>query len=240
MLDFIEVEINAIEVAAGLGNVADKQIPFAMAATLTELAATAKKAEEKEMNRVFTLRNTFSNRGIQINRAEKKAWPHLYSEVGIEKAREYLIDHIVGAKREGNPTHGRAVLQAGFESEARTRSGKVKASKKPSRLVAIANKKRKARKGKRRKAFTPKHRVPSKPFIINASGYRRGQGNDLIVRRVEEDRRGELEILFAFEMDVDIKKEYDFESVARRSVNSHYDRVFGQWMAKAVGSYRER
>lgn len=228
MLDFIECEINAIDIASKLGVFAEKQIPFATAQTLTVLAARGKKKVEKGMDKEFNLRNTFSKRGIQTNRAEKKAWPNCFSEVGVHEKRDYLIDHILGGTRKGNASHGRAVIGADFAGSARGVSGKVKKGKRPSALVARSKKRRKRR---GRKAFVAKHRVPSLPFIIKS---KRG-ANDLVVQRMGAGRRDELQLLYAFNQQVKIKESFDFDGYVQRVVKEDAAEVFYELLNRAMG-----
>src|SRR5687768_13555724 len=105
----IDIETNADVIAASFGAMAADQIPFASAQALTSLAFDAQRANKSELARVMTLRNRFSQGGIQVNRAEKADWPNQQAEVGIDPRRSYLVDHVLGGSRTGG-RHGRAIL----------------------------------------------------------------------------------------------------------------------------------
>ena len=58
------------------------QFPFATARALTVTAGQAKDEVIKQLPKYFTIRNTFTKRGIMSERAEKKDWPNSKATVG--------------------------------------------------------------------------------------------------------------------------------------------------------------
>lgn len=205
----ITVATNHDAMMAALSETARKQVPFASALALTTTAAEAMKAVRDEAEDTFTLRNRYTLRGIQTNRAEKRDWPNQKAEVGIEKGRDYLIDHALGGKRRGHITHGRAIPV----NVRRLKSGKISKPQRPGRLLA--------KKGRKQ------------PFVIQGKHTRNGR--DLIAVRTTA-RRYPVKILYAFQKGVNIRKEFMFEQEAEKRVGKVYNREFGRALAKAIAT----
>jgi hypothetical protein len=63
--------VDVSEAVAGLADVEKRQIPFALAKTLTGCAKAGQAKVQGGLNAKFTLRNTFTRQGIRIKPAEK-------------------------------------------------------------------------------------------------------------------------------------------------------------------------
>lgn len=229
--DFIEIKTNARLLSAVLGEVAEEQIPYATAKALNDVAFATMRAEKGEMARVFELRNRFSQAGVQVNKADQADWPAMYAEVGIEERRSYLIDHVLGGKREGG-RHGRAILEA---EEMRSKSGRVPGGKRPGALIERAM--RAKRQAELNSAFGARSRKKDKrlPFLI----YSRKWGNEVLVRRKGADRYP-LEIVYAFKRGVSIKRTFEMELVAQREVGASYYQAFNRALARAIATGKSR
>lgn len=67
----LKTTIDVSEAVAGLDELQKRQIPFALAKTLTGCVKVGQAAVREDMNGKFTLRNTFTQDGIRIKPAEK-------------------------------------------------------------------------------------------------------------------------------------------------------------------------
>lgn len=189
----------------------DRQIPYATAQALNDVAFSAQRKIKLEMTRVFELRNKFSQGGIQINKATKADWPNIKAEIGVEEKRTYLIDHILGGKRQGG-SHGRAILDA---KELRNGRGRVPANNRPRALLN--------RKGS------------NSTFLITS----RKWGGELLAKRVGEGPR-DIRILYAFRKDVTIKREFEMDTIAARSIQADYNRAFERRLTQALATAKPK
>ncbi|HEY1035560.1 MAG TPA: hypothetical protein VGE09_11325 [Pseudoxanthomonas sp.] len=222
----LTVTTNARLLARVLGDVAGEQIPFATARALTDVAFVVQRAEKSEMARAFTLRNRFSQGGVQVNPAEKGDWPNMRAEVGIEERRSYLIDHVTGGRRDGG-RHGRAILE---QEALRSKSGRVPAGKRPGALIDRA-----MRAKARRDAGRASGEDKRLPFLIYSSKWK----NEVLVQRTGADRYP-LQIVYAFKRGVSIRREYPFDLIAGRHVQSEYMRAFDRRLRQAIASGKSK
>lgn len=210
----INIKTNAAEVADLLNKVTAKQLPFATAVALTKTALDVRDELRQDANREFTLRNRFSERGININRANKRDWPRPFAEIGVERNRSYLIDHITG-NRSRKAAGGKRVAIPDTEGTwprktaavKLTATGKVPKSKQVSRL----------KQAKRRA-----------PFIVRSR-----KGNDLLVRRMTRERDS-LEVLYAFRKSVKIDRRWRYADVAAAEARAKYPGQFRKAFEQAI------
>lgn len=132
----IDIEKDLIKLQKQLGAVKAKQLPYAVAKALNELAVEARPLVQEEFKHKLTIRNKgLLKKSIQINWAQKNDWPFAQSEVGIPDNFEFMSEHVTGAMRKAMSAHGRAVPL----DVKRSSSGKVVASMKPSALLKKKN-----------------------------------------------------------------------------------------------------
>lgn len=224
----IEISTNATDLARALGQLKAREIPWASAKALTELAFDGMRAAKSELAASMDLRNRFSAGGIQVNRAEKRDWPELKAEVGIERRRSYLIDHVTGGTRHGG-RNGRAILE---EEGFRGSSGRIAKSKRPGPLIARGQ--RKGRVGRKPGSKNGTHSTPL-PFLIFSSKW----GNEVLVQRTGHERYP-LQILYAFKRTVSIKPEFDMAGSVFENVQGRYSQVFGRELGKAIAQAKSR
>lgn len=218
MADDIDINIksNARQIAAILGGVAREQIPFATARALTDMAFEGMREAKTDLAESLTLRNRFSVGGIQVNRAEKSAWPKITAEVGIEERRSYLIDHVLGGKRSPKSSPFKAVPQIG--PVKRTGSGKIRGNQRPGQLLKRVN-------------------VNSRKSAYTYRLMRRGDAEALL--RWEKGRT-EPVVLYWFSRKVDIDREFRMDAVVQAVVASDYERAFVRRLQQAISSSRRR
>lgn len=224
----VDVKSNATVLAAAFGHLAADQIPFASAQALTTLAFNAQRALKSELVHSMTLRNKFSQTGIQVNRAEKSDWPDQAAEVGIEEKRSYLIDHVTGGTRQGG-THGRAILE---DESLRNSSGRVIKSKRPAALIKKGGRSPKG--GRPKGARNGQHSTPL-PFLLYSSRW----GNEVLAKRNGPERYP-LEIIYAFRKGVTIKPDFNMRAIAEASVRHGYEAAFNKALRRAIASGKRR
>lgn len=225
MSGYVEISTNARGLAFALGDVAGEQIPFATARALTDVAFGVQRFEKSEMAKAMTLRNRFSQGGVQVNPAERSDWPATYAEVGIDEKRSYLIDHVTGGKRQGG-AHGRAILE---EESLRGSSGRVPAGKRPGAMIQKAM--RAKRQGDLNRAFGARSKDKRLPFLFYSAKWH----NEVLAQRTG-DERYPLRIVYAFKRGVSIKREYPFDVVAAREVSRSYYAAFNKRLRQAIAS----
>jgi hypothetical protein len=224
----ISVQTDAYLIASQFGAMAADQIPFASAQALTTLAFDAQRVEKSELARSLTLRNKFSQGGIQVNRAEKNDWPNQSAEVGIEEKRSYLIDHVTGGTRQGG-SHGRAILA---DESMRNGRGRVPKALRPRAQLKWANKNPKG--GRPKGAKTGQHSTPL-PFLLHSSKW----GNEVLAKRMGAERYPLL-IIYAFKKGVSIKPEFDMVGIAERSVQGGYYAAYTKALKRAIASGKSK
>lgn len=73
-----------------------RQVPFATSVALNDVAFKARKALADDLDDRFTSRNTWTVKGLRVNKSHKT---RLIAEVGT--LREYMVKHVEGGKRPG-------------------------------------------------------------------------------------------------------------------------------------------
>ncbi len=122
----IQILSNAKQVNKALTSLAYKQLPFATAVALTKTAAQSARIAKEDMGHRFQLRNKWTQKGVQIERAEKRDWPNIQAAVGIDRKRAYIADHEEGRIRRGQRGHRLAVPSSNVR---RTKTGKIPKAK---------------------------------------------------------------------------------------------------------------
>lgn len=227
---YVHISSNASALAAALGDFTGSQIPFATARALNDVAFKVQRAEKSEMAKAMTLRNRFSQSGVQVNKADRGDWPVVYAEVGIEQRRSYLIDHVTGGERQGG-SHGRAILE---QESLRSSSGRVPGAKRPGALIARARRaKRQTELGRAFGGRTGKDK--RLPFLIYSSKFK----NEVLVQRTGEDRYP-LRIVYAFKRGVEIKREFEMDLIARQEVGASYYQAFDRALRRAIATAKTK
>jgi hypothetical protein len=221
----VTITSNAKALALVMGGLARDQLPFASAQALTTLAFMGQRETKSELIESLTTRNRYSATGIQVNRAEKGDWPNQTAEVGIEKGRSYLIDHVTAGKRQGG-TYGRAILE---DESLRGSSGRIARKNRPGAMIKRAR-------GGRRKGSKNGDQATPLPFIIQTTSK---WNNEVLVRR-QGPERYPLQILYAFKRGVAIKREFEMDVAVQLAVKGNYSQVLGKALAKAIASAKSK
>ena len=85
----VKIETDFSEAIAGLHELQKKQLPFAMAATLTALSKDGKRDVGNSLSQKFTLRNRWTEQGVRNKPADKNSFP-MESDVHTTEGVDYL------------------------------------------------------------------------------------------------------------------------------------------------------
>lgn len=215
----------APEVASDMDRRIAKQVPFAIARALTQLAHDARKeAAGKELSDAFTLRNKFL--ASSINMARKATKRDLRSAVGIKaRARgapaDWMEQQIEGGDR---------MKPGGVPVGLRKPGGKRKVG--PSLFPGKLAKGQRffyatTKKGQRGlwQRLKKRNKSPG-PYLRGPKKGRPKKG------------RESLKLIYLFPADVKIAKRYSLEKPVRRVVNAGWVKAFTASMDKAVRDAR--
>jgi hypothetical protein len=95
----LQIKTNLPQLERELTEFAKKQIPYATARTLTQLAKNAQAEVRRNLPTRFQIRNHFTASGIRIEPARKSDWPNLRSAIGSVDG--YLARQELGGRKEG-------------------------------------------------------------------------------------------------------------------------------------------
>jgi len=226
-----------------LSDLEKRQLPFAIAKSLTEIADLSVKEVQAKTRREYKLHTDFIPRGISRVPAKKSDVQRLGMGTTIVFTKPIISGwmpvHETGGMRE--PSTGGEGKDKGkyltipasdmLKRSFRTGSGKVRQRWKPSTLLqgyrgrnvslsgGIVRPTRGGRKGK--------------PFIIKA----KGSGTAMIVRR-KGTKRYPLELLYLFSRRARYKPSWDFEQTVRQTVDMRFEEVFSRNLREAVRTAR--
>lgn len=93
MIVNVRVTLDATAAVADLDAAQTKDIPYAMALTLTRVAEDGAIEMRRREQQVFKLRNTWTQQNTKFTRAEKRSWPitsEVYTDTGNASAPDYM------------------------------------------------------------------------------------------------------------------------------------------------------
>lgn len=208
----ILIDTNAKEIRKQIDRVASDQLPFASALALTNVAAVGMREARLELGKDLVLRNTFSARGIQTDRANKRDWPLQRSKVGIEERRSYLIDQVLGGERTPMRSPFKGIPQT--DVVPRGSSGKMPVSRRPKALIAKASK--------------PSRRA------VNYFMVKQGARELLFQRAKGADAR----LAYVFAKTAVIKPRFQFAASVERAVRGSYAQELTKAIDRAIETRR--
>jgi len=100
----VNVRSNLKQLTQGLDDIAQKQIPFAMALTLTRTVQSAQRSEKIAMDRQLDRPTPFTKRGVAIRKATKTNWQ---AQVFIKDSQAEYLKWVVegGTRKPKNKAH---------------------------------------------------------------------------------------------------------------------------------------
>ena len=134
----LRTSIDVSEAVAGLNDLQKKQLPFALAATLTGCAKAGQAATQEGLSGKFHLRNDFTRRGIRIKPASKKG-ERIEADVHTDTANrntgapDYLVAQQGGGEKV--PHGGRQFLAVPTKYLRQLAPGVIPAELRPRNLL---------------------------------------------------------------------------------------------------------
>ena len=126
----VSVELELKPYLALLNKLGKDQMPFAVAKTLTQVAAEAQKDVKGVLPSRFTLQSRRLVKGVQTDRANKRDWPNPYAVVG--HLDQIMVDQELGGIRRGKNGGYRMIPTRRVK---RGKSGKISKAQTPRRLI---------------------------------------------------------------------------------------------------------
>ena len=127
----VRVDINSKQFERWLGDVAQKEVPFVTAVTLTRTAADGQQEVRRQLPGRFNLRNRRVSQGIRIAKATKRK---PVAELG--SIDDFMVLQETGGIRKPRTASRLAVPT---DEIKRTASGRIPAAKRPSKLLTRRN-----------------------------------------------------------------------------------------------------
>jgi hypothetical protein len=221
----ISVKANVDVVARKLSALAFKQLPFAEARTVTELAKLAQAAEKKALPEVFENPTPFTVNSVAVE-AAKKSMP--VARVYIrDKAARYLEPYEYGGTQYlgAKPADLVPVAAAANQYGNLPRGTIRKYMNRKDVFLGTVNTK-----------HGPVYGLWQRPAkVVGLKWSRRGKPK---LEDKQVNASGSLKLLVAFYKPVETKKRLEFGSRAQAVVEANFDRVFGAQLAHAVATAR--
>jgi hypothetical protein len=124
-----------------LENFATKSIPFAARNSLNEIAFGARQEwATKQLPEAFTLRNTWTAKGLRVEKAQGRTIEGMHSKVG--SLREYMMGREEGATQTKRGKHGVAIPMSGAAGQG-AKQKRTRLVRRPNYLSALQVVKRK-------------------------------------------------------------------------------------------------
>lgn len=216
----INIRTNLKDIQKSLNSFAYKQMPFATAQTLTQLAKEVQAAEQENLKKTFDNPTPFTVNSVGVKAATKTsltaivyvkdiaaAYLEPYEVGGVHKlnSKALLNPKDISLNQYGNLPKGKLRALKGrkdvFIGQIKTKNGETIGGvwQRPARIVASKN-------GKVRKL----------PKMANATGH--------------------LKLLIRFGDALPVKQHLDYRQRAQQLVNRRFNAVFGAMLAKAMAT----
>jgi hypothetical protein len=225
MKNQISVDLDISQALTQISVFHAKQLPFVVAASLTDTAKAAQHEVRRQMPRKFNLFNPkFLPSGVRIIPADKR---EAFPESVVYSRDDWMALQEEGGKKRPQRSAHLAIPTAAHAAASRTGSGKIKKAARAKsllRLKAATDAAAAGRKGGRGNKGTG----TPKPFYLKARN-----GHEFIVKR-EARGRPKLETLYHFERDAGIKARWNFEKTVTGVARSKFLKLFNKRFQKAI------
>jgi hypothetical protein len=218
------VTIDTTKYVAGVRELAEKQLPFVMAKTLTDVVKDGQAEVQRNVDRAFKLRNDWTRKGIRIKPADKKgnsgrieADVHTDTENRTTGAPDYL-----GRQEDGGekvPYGGRHYIAVPTKYLRQMAPGIIPAELRPKALLGAVGGRYTARSRKGQLALRNQVRVRGFVFFLQ----RIKDGNMAILGRYMTDRDAYPFYLLISSANVK-KSALDMEATVERIANDRFPR----------------
>jgi hypothetical protein len=227
----IRITTNAAQLERELTQFAQKELPKAMARTLTALAKEAQKKVREELPSRFRIRNDYVSRGIETVPAEKSDGLHSMKAVIGSRNSFMRLQEEGGDKPR---LKGLGLLAAPLRSRVRpVESEVIRPGLRPMKLLQLVQDKKNYRletlKSNSQKAIV--FRPQSKSYLTRAKrnsalALRRRQARLALSQRVR--------VLWVLPEQVTLKPRWQFFETVQKAVAGQYEKVFGKYFAEAI------
>lgn len=116
-----------------------KDIPYATSLALTRTAQDAQIEVRRNVGRLFTLRNTWTQQGIRFKPAEKLAWPitaEVFTDTGNAAAPDYLLGQEDGDRKVAHNGHVHIAVPTKILRDLIGNSAVIPAALRPKELLS--------------------------------------------------------------------------------------------------------
>ena len=201
----IKVKGNTLEASKGVQNLFRKQVPFATAAALTQLAREARDKQRSEIRERFTARSQRFKNTFRHVPAEKRTWPNTFSVVGV------LDDWAARHEGGGIFRPGRSERWAipGREIK-RTKGGAVKSRFKPKNIIASG-----------------------RGFLAEGETWRGRNRTDAILLKVGRSKR-KIRLAYTLVPRARLDRRLKMEQTVTRVAGDRYGPIFKKWFLIAL------
>lgn len=212
----VTVKTNIASVLSELDAFGRKQVPFASAKALNDLAYALRDETRSNLGDYFTLRTSWLERGIQVgDRAKKSDFPRQSVSVGSRDA--FMAIQALGGVKRG--TKGNMAVPVEAREQLGGSKGTLGRSTWPSRV------KGRKRGSNRNKFFVQK--LKSGPSA----------GLEAVLRR-DTSERYPLQVIYVMKPDVKINATWKFYEDGEAFVQKNYNTFFGRALARAIATGR--
>lgn len=201
----INVGTNASDVGRAFERIVGRHLPYVTTRTLTELAKRGQEQVRAELPERFSIRNTWVSRGIRMEPAQKRAWPHVFSVIGTRD--DFMVQHQTGEDKRPRRSDALAipnVAEGGRPGVIVRRSGRIPKRLKPRTLL------------RGRKAFL-----------------QRVKGNWVILQRTTK-KRYPVRFLYGMRDSALIKEAWEIDDTVRAVVAKRYQHIFWNFANDAM------
>jgi hypothetical protein len=198
-----------------------KQINFAAANALNDVAFEARNTERTHVQEAFIIRRPFVTQGIQVPSGGKATRDHLEAELVLDPSRDFLAKFEQGGEKTPRGGHSLAIPDAARPTPQslipnRLRPRNLQFADGPAQSIGFRRKGGITRRGVRQK-----NQGLFRTFLIEGVG---------IFQRVGRGAGSTTRLLYAFEPRAEIPAELKFVETARevatRSYRDHFHRRF--------------
>jgi len=205
----IKITTNADSLVSMFNGLITKQLPFAMAKTLTGLAFDVRDEETAKLDRYFKVRTKWTKKTLKAIAARKGDFPHQFSIIGVRD--KIMALNVTGGEREGGALPGakaRDILNPGSKT--------LGPAYFPGKLIQVGDTTDKGKRGKRIKGAGKR-----KAFVFKSTKGATA-GLDVIgVRRT--DKRTPIDILYIFNKNpIHVKQHWPLVDNTRKIVSRNY------------------
>lgn len=229
--NFVTLDIDITTHLESISILYAHQLPFVVAASLTDTAKLSQKNIQKQMPKKFNLMNPkFLPGGVRIVRAEKKS----KDQVAIVYSRDDWMEmQETGGTKRPKKAKEIAIPTKKFSRENRSSSGKMPKSAWASRL-GRAKTAQDPRMAGRMGGAGNRSSGPAKPF------YMRTKSNHLmLVRRLPNGGRLNIETLYHYKKSAQVRSRWDFEKTVVGTSKANFDKLFMKRLDMAMNPIRK-